>query len=139
MCRDWNWVTDDECVPAPNTQDPRPSQAPGRTALVGAANVTPAPATTPVDSVFDDVGEALSVTPKEVLPTAPSLAQAAPQASARNSVYLELLGNGSVYSVNFEREILPHLGLRVDAATWGSEGEGVFSSTSVGGSIGYAF
>lgn len=49
-------------------------------------------------------------------------------ASARNSVYLELLGNGGVYSVNFERELMPHLGLRIGAATWGSEGEGFFGS-----------
>lgn len=49
---------------------------------------------------------------------------------ARNSVYLELLGNGGMYSVNFEREILPRLGLRVGAATWSNDGDYIFESTN---------
>jgi hypothetical protein len=54
-------------------------------------------------------------------------AQALPQARAANSIYLELLGNGGPYSVNYEREIAPRTGLRLGFATWGSEG--TFSTT----------
>ncbi len=39
---------------------------------------------------------------------------------ARNAVYLELLGNGGLYSVNFERILHDTLALRVGFATWNS-------------------
>jgi hypothetical protein len=47
----------------------------------------------------------------------PCLAQAATP-SARNAVFLELLGNGGLYSVNYERLITEKLGIRVGYATW---------------------
>jgi hypothetical protein len=48
------------------------------------------------------------------------LAQAGAAQSARNAVYLELLGNGGLYSVNFERILNDTLALRVGFATWNS-------------------
>lgn len=39
---------------------------------------------------------------------------------ARNAVYLELLGNGGLYSVNYERILNDTLALRVGFATWNS-------------------
>lgn len=53
-------------------------------------------------------------------------AQGAPQTAARNSVYMELLGNGGMYSINVEREILPQLRLRIGVATWAFESDGFF-------------
>lgn len=50
----------------------------------------------------------------------PCLAQAGAAQSARNAVYLELLGNGGLYSVNFERILNDTLALRVGFATWNS-------------------
>ena len=99
-CMCRDWITEGECLPGPRIENAKPLNPSGRKAAVVAAHVTPAPGMAPADS------------------------------SARNSVYLELLGNGGVYSFNFEREILPHLGLRIGAATWEDEGEGFFGSTS---------
>lgn len=48
------------------------------------------------------------------------LAQAGAAPIARNAVYLELLGNGGLYSVNFERILHDTLALRVGFATWNS-------------------
>ena len=50
----------------------------------------------------------------------PCLAQAGAARIARNAVYLELLGNGGLYSVNFERILYDTLALRVGFATWNS-------------------
>ncbi len=46
-------------------------------------------------------------------------APAAPE-PRRNAVFVELLGNGGLYSLNFERLLTDHLGLRVGFATWTS-------------------
>jgi hypothetical protein len=53
------------------------------------------------------------------------LAAGAPMAGAQtsttgtgNGVYLELLGNGGLYSVNYERELIPAVRMRVGFATW---------------------
>ena len=48
------------------------------------------------------------------------LAQAGAAPIVRNAVYLELLGNGGLYSVNFERMLNDTLALRVGFATWNS-------------------
>jgi hypothetical protein len=40
------------------------------------------------------------------------------RAPARNSVYLELLGNGGPYSVNFERRVSERIALRAGFASW---------------------
>lgn len=37
---------------------------------------------------------------------------------SRNAFYVELLGNGGVYSLNYERQLTDSLGLRVGYATW---------------------
>jgi hypothetical protein len=50
----------------------------------------------------------------------PCLAQAGAARIARNAVSLELLGNGGLYSVNFERMLSDTLALRVGFATWNS-------------------
>jgi len=50
----------------------------------------------------------------------PCLAQAGAAPIARNAVYLELLGNGGLYSVNFEHILHDTLALRVGFATWNS-------------------
>ncbi len=50
----------------------------------------------------------------------PCLAQAGAARIARNAVYLELLGNGGLYSVNFERMLNDTLALRIGFATWNS-------------------
>jgi hypothetical protein len=47
-----------------------------------------------------------------------SLAQAAPV--SRNAVYFEMLGNGGLYSFNYERMLTESLGLRVGFAAWNS-------------------
>ena len=44
----------------------------------------------------------------------------APPARA-NAVYVELLGNGGAYSVNYERALTPALRVRVGAASWTAE------------------
>lgn len=52
---------------------------------------------------------------------APAFAQEA-SPDARNSAwYLELLGNGGLYSVNYERRVRPNQVLRFGAAAWTSE------------------
>ena len=44
-----------------------------------------------------------------------------PEASpARNAVFVELLGNGGLYSVNYERMLTDQLGLRIGYAAWDS-------------------
>jgi len=48
----------------------------------------------------------------------PCLAQSAAAPAARNAVFVELLGNGGVYSVNYERLLTKKLGLRVGYARW---------------------
>jgi len=45
----------------------------------------------------------------------------APEAPAgRNAVFFELLGNGGLYSLNYERMLTDHLGLRIGYAAWNS-------------------
>jgi hypothetical protein len=44
----------------------------------------------------------------------------APAAAARNAVFVELLGNGGIYSLNYERMLTGQLGLRVGYAAWNS-------------------
>ena len=44
-------------------------------------------------------------------------AQTAPPTRA-NAVYVELLGNGGVYSVNYKRALTPAVRVRVGAASW---------------------
>src|SRR5262245_19752504 len=51
-----------------------------------------------------------------------SICLAQPEAApvARNAVYFEILGNGGLYSFNYERMLTESLGLRVGYASWGS-------------------
>jgi hypothetical protein len=48
------------------------------------------------------------------------LAQTATAPVSRNAVFFELLGNGGLYSFNYERMLTESLGLRVGYASWGS-------------------
>jgi hypothetical protein len=50
----------------------------------------------------------------------PCLAQSDAAPSARNAVFLELLGNGGLYSVNFERMLNQRVALRIGFAAWNS-------------------
>ena len=50
----------------------------------------------------------------------PCLAQPEAAPVARNAVFFELLGNGGLYSFNYERMLTESLGLRVGYATWDS-------------------
>ena len=50
----------------------------------------------------------------------PCLAQTQAAPVARNAVFFELLGNGGLYSFNYERMLTESLGLRVGFATWDS-------------------
>jgi hypothetical protein len=50
----------------------------------------------------------------------PCLAQAQAAPVSRNAVFFELLGNGGLYSFNYERMLTESLGLRVGFATWDS-------------------
>jgi hypothetical protein len=50
----------------------------------------------------------------------PCLAQASAAPVSRNAVYFEILGNGGVYSFNYERMLTESLGLRVGYAAWDS-------------------
>jgi hypothetical protein len=50
----------------------------------------------------------------------PCFAQVPEAPAARNAVFVELLGNGGLYSVNYERMLTDQLGLRVGFATWDS-------------------
>ncbi|MES1245727.1 MAG: hypothetical protein ABUT39_29240 [Acidobacteriota bacterium] len=50
----------------------------------------------------------------------PCVAQDPATPAARNAVFVELLGNGGVYSLNYERMLTDHLGLRVGYAAWDS-------------------
>jgi hypothetical protein len=50
----------------------------------------------------------------------PCLAQTQAAPVARNAVYFEILGNGGLYSFNYERMLTESLGLRVGYATWSS-------------------
>src|SRR5215211_4180422 len=52
----------------------------------------------------------------------PCLAQPEAAPVSRNALFLELLGNGGVYSFNYERMLTESLGLRVGYATWSSLG-----------------
>lgn len=59
-----------------------------------------------------------------VAAVSPAAAQSAPPA-ARNAVYVELLGNGIVYSVNYDRLITPNVSARVGvSAATAEDGEG---------------
>lgn len=40
------------------------------------------------------------------------------EATGRNALYFELLGNGGLYSVNYERRVRERVALRVGAGTW---------------------
>jgi hypothetical protein len=42
----------------------------------------------------------------------------APAPSRDNAVYLELLGNGGLFSINYERAVTPSVRLRIGAASW---------------------
>jgi hypothetical protein len=48
-------------------------------------------------------------------------AQEAAPSTRDNAVYLELLGNGGLYSINYERALRPALRVRVGAAAWTAE------------------
>ena len=48
-------------------------------------------------------------------------AQDTAPATRANAVYVELLGNGGAYSVNYERALTPALRVRVGAASWTAE------------------
>ncbi|HBL30229.1 MAG TPA: hypothetical protein DD490_25635 [Acidobacteria bacterium] len=50
----------------------------------------------------------------------PCLAQQETGPAAHNAVFFELLGNGGVYSFNYERMLTESLGLRVGVAAWNS-------------------
>jgi hypothetical protein len=50
----------------------------------------------------------------------PCLAQPEAAPVSRNAVFFELLGNGGLYSFNYERMLTESLGLRVGFATWDS-------------------
>lgn len=50
-----------------------------------------------------------------------SHAQDAAPAARAHAVYVELLGNGGAYSVNYERALTPALRVRVGAASWTAE------------------
>jgi hypothetical protein len=50
----------------------------------------------------------------------PCLAQPETAPVSRNAVFFELLGNGGLYSFNYERMLTESLGLRVGFATWDS-------------------
>lgn len=50
----------------------------------------------------------------------PCFAQAPEAPAARNAVFAELLGNGGLYSINYERMLTDQLGLRVGYAAWDS-------------------
>jgi len=50
----------------------------------------------------------------------PCLAQLAAASVSRNAVFFEILGNGGVYSFNYERMLTESLGLRVGYASWNS-------------------
>ena len=49
-------------------------------------------------------------------------AQEAAPSTRDNAVYLELLGNGGLYSISYERALRPALRVRVGAAAWTAEG-----------------
>ena len=48
---------------------------------------------------------------------APARAQA-PAPARNNALYIELLGNGGLYSINYERAVTPALRVRVGAGAW---------------------
>ena len=50
----------------------------------------------------------------------PCLAQAQAAPVARNAVFFEILGNGGLYSFNYERMLTESFGLRVGYAAWDS-------------------
>jgi hypothetical protein len=56
------------------------------------------------------------------------LAQADAAPASRNSIFAELLGNGGVYSINVERLLTDHLGLRVGYAAWDSNLFGILDA-----------
>ncbi|CAN5852419.1 hypothetical protein BH23GEM3_BH23GEM3_03100 [soil metagenome] len=64
---------------------------------------------------------ALLLVATSILMGAPRALQA--QQPARNSAYLELLGNGGLYSLNYERLLGPALGGRLGIMTFQGEGE----------------
>jgi hypothetical protein len=50
----------------------------------------------------------------------PCLAQTTSAPVARNAVFFELLGNGGLYSFNYERMVTDSLALRLGYASWSS-------------------
>jgi hypothetical protein len=54
--------------------------------------------------------------------TAPALP--AQERAPQNAVYLELLGNGGLLSINYDRKLSDRFSLRAGAGSWGSEGTG---------------
>jgi hypothetical protein len=62
----------------------------------------------------------------EVTPTPPSA-----ERQARNTLYVELLGSGGVYSLNYERFVSPEVALRVGAGYVSVSGADATTSQSV--------
>ena len=56
-----------------------------------------------------------------VVAAAPAYAQEVVPPARDNAVYVELLGNGGLYSVNYERALTPALRVRVGAGAWTAE------------------
>jgi len=50
----------------------------------------------------------------------PCLAQVSAAPASRNAVFLELLGNGGVYSINYERMVNDRLGIHLGYGVWSS-------------------
>lgn len=61
----------------------------------------------------------------------PLFAQDEPPIPKPNGWYLELLGNGGLYSINYERKVRPKLVMRYGAANWTAEDLFSDSETSV--------
>jgi len=62
-------------------------------------------------------GSVIALVSMVAIPTA-APAQDRPQ----NTVFLEMLGNGGIISINFDRKVSENLSLRAGTGSWGSEG-----------------
>lgn len=56
-----------------------------------------------------------------LLVASPVAAQETSAAVRANAAYFELLGNGGLFSVNYERALMPALRVRIGAASWTAE------------------
>ena len=56
-----------------------------------------------------------------LLVAAPVYGQNTPAPARANAVYFELLGNGGLFSVNYERALTPALRVRIGVASWTAE------------------